>query len=171
MVINNKSLGKLSLAFDDIDDMILIEPTFIGSYILKIEILVGLNKIDKAYDLLLKSKEINPEFNSHYLEGLIYAAKNDKEKALKINKESGGYFALLGMKEEYIASILTPNSNAFVMYRAVSVKTRTDYILMINSEYYDWIKDDPRIQEFEKKEKEKYDMLQAKYGNLDFLDL
>ena len=86
------------------------------------------------------------------------------ENALKINKDDSWYFALLGMKEEFIKSDLnwrTERSNT----------NRSGYLILINNHFYKWVKDDPRIQEFMKKEKKKYEMLKAKYGNLDFLDL
>ena len=70
-----------------------------------------------------------------------------------------------GMKEEYIIAVLK-------YLTELSNSSRSEYLRLINkNQYYDWIKDDPRVQEFVKKEKKKYEMLKAKYGNLDFLDL
>jgi hypothetical protein len=123
-----------------------------------------MGKIDEAQDVLKKCREIDSESDYSYWEGLIYASKNDKENALKINKDNGWYYALLGMKEEYIIlalKYLTGRSN----------DNRSQYLRLINNHYYNWIKDDPRVQEFVKKEKKKYEILKAKYGNLDFLDL
>ena len=125
----NAFLSKWEMSINDYEDLILLEPKFVGPYLRKLGILLAMGKIDEAQDVLKKCREIDSESDYGYWEGLIYASKNDKESALKINKDNGWYYALLGMKEEYIILELKylnrrSNDNA------------SGYLRIINEKYY-----------------------------------
>jgi TolB-like protein/Tfp pilus assembly protein PilF len=162
-VQSNIGLGNLKEALIDLNEVILLEPNIIGVYLVKFSILVVQGNIIEAEEILEKCKAIDSNWDYSYWESIIYAAKNDKENALKKNINAW-IFALLGMKEKFIKSDLKwrkEQTNDFT----------SGYLLLINNQYYEWVKDDPRIQDFVMQEKRKYDMLISKYGNLEFVEL
>jgi len=163
--INKSVIGNREQVFDDLEEIIFLNPKSIVAYITLIILSIDDGRLDEAQDYLNTILELNPELNiDYYFKGALYAAKQDKKNALKVNSNNDWYFALLGMKEEYILFL-------YNKIKSPEYSRKNEYLQYINSIYYDWVKDDPRIQEFVKKEKEKYEMLKAKYGNLNFLEL
>ncbi|MCK5277931.1 MAG: hypothetical protein KAK04_05320, partial [Cyclobacteriaceae bacterium] len=163
----NGRLKNYEKSIEESEVVILLEPNNFGPYVRIFYNLILMNKIDQAEDFLETAKNKFPDANFSFQEGLIYASKGEKEKALKISRNASWYYAKLGMKEEYITTFLNEYAYAKLSEEAI----HQNYIWIINRTRYDWFKDDSRIQKIVQEEKEKYEVMKAKYGNLDFLDL
>jgi serine/threonine protein kinase/Flp pilus assembly protein TadD len=120
-------------------------------------------KYDKAAELIEHAEELkslNPDFprgNVTYYYALLYAAKEEKSKALEMySRPSGKLYSLLEMKEEAITCL--ENS---------SMKTQaSNYWELLNSPFYELLREDPRFQEILKKEKQRHNNLLSIYRGL-----
>jgi len=122
-----------------------------------------IKQFEKAEELIKKAKKIkllHPKSsftNILYYQGLLFAARGEKEKALAIYKQpDSDIFALLGMKEKAIKCIIEYTKE----------RKSSQYLDLINNPFYENLRDDPRFHKIVKKEKQKYEVLVKKYHDL-----
>jgi serine/threonine protein kinase/Tfp pilus assembly protein PilF len=122
-----------------------------------------IKQFEKAEGLIEKAKKIlllHPKSsfaNILYYQGLLFAARGEKEKALAIYKQpSSTIYSLLGMKDEAIKRL-----NEYT-----TESKRPQYLDLIHNPFFDNLRDDPRFQKIVKKEKQKYEELIKKYQDL-----
>ena len=89
---------------------------------------------------------------------MLFAAKGEKNKALAIRK-NGPVYALLGMKDEAIKYIKNEIKKGLEHFQYL-------YLPLINSTFYEGLRDDARFQDIVKKQKKKYEERLKKYGKL-----
>jgi TolB-like protein/Tfp pilus assembly protein PilF len=117
----------------------------------------------KAAELIKKAEKIKllhpqaPYSNISYYKSLLYASRDEKEKALAIYKQPDSYiYSLLGMKGKAI--------NRLIKY---TNKSKTpQYLDLKYNPFFDNLRDDPRFHKIVKKERKKYEDLIKKYGDL-----
>jgi serine/threonine protein kinase/CheY-like chemotaxis protein/lipoprotein NlpI len=116
-------------------------------------------KYDKSEGLLTRAEEINPGNSSvQFYKALLFAAKGEKNKALALRK-NGPVYALLGMKDEAIKYINNEIKKGFEHFQYL-------YLPLINSAFYESLRDDARFQDILKEQEKKYEERLKKYGKL-----
>jgi serine/threonine protein kinase/Tfp pilus assembly protein PilF len=112
-----------------------------------------LKQFEKAAELIKKAEKIKllhqgaPYSNISYYKGLLYAARGEKEKLLSIYKKpTAAMYSLLDMKEKAIKKLNEYIKNS----------ERPLYLDLVNSPFYDNLRDDSRFEKIVKKEKQKY---------------
>ena len=117
--------------------------------------LIRVGKYDEAGKLLAELESVDPNliFLPEY-KARFYAAREEKEKALSLDR-SAEVYSLLGMKDEAIQT----------MRKAISDGTRFPYLDLIHDPVYKNLRDDPRFKEIVAGAKISHEELIKKYGN------
>jgi uncharacterized protein YeeX (DUF496 family) len=109
--------------------------------------------------LLKKAERFHARFsNIQNYKSLVFAAKGEKDKALAIRR-SGAVYSLLGMKDEAIQYIQDEMKKDYEHHEC-------SYLSLLNSPFYDSLRDDTRFQEILKKAKQKYEERLKKFSDL-----
>ena len=120
---------------------------------------IMLKKYDRAEEFLGRVKKINPDYSSvRYYKALLLAAAGEKDKALSLSK-NGAVYSLLGMKDEAIEYINIQMERGHEHFQY-------SYLPLINSHFYDNLRDDPRFKQIVEKQERKYEDRLKKYGDL-----
>jgi serine/threonine protein kinase/CheY-like chemotaxis protein/Tfp pilus assembly protein PilF len=151
--------GQLEKAAVSIEKALEIEQGNFWSLLDQSILFIMKKKYDKAEGLLTRAEEINPGNSSvQFYKALLFAAKGEKNKALSLGK-NGPVYALLGMKEETIKYISNEIKKGFEHFQYL-------YLPLINSTFYESLRDDVRFEDILKKQKKKYEERLKKYGKL-----
>ena len=92
----------------------------------------------------------------------MFAATGEKDEALAIRK-NGAVYSLLGMKDEAIQYIEDEMKKDYEHHDC-------SYISLLNSPFYDSLRDDTRFHEILKKAKQKYEERLKKFADLWWLE-
>ncbi len=152
-------IGELEKAEISIGKAYDVEPDSIWVILDKSLLLIKMRKYNEAEELLTKAERLHPRFSTiQNYKSLVFAAMGEKEKALAIRK-NGAVYSLLGMKDEAIQYIEDEMKKDYEHYDC-------SYISLLNSPFYDSLRDDTRFQEILKKAKQKYDERLKKFADL-----
>jgi TolB-like protein/Tfp pilus assembly protein PilF len=152
-------IGELEKAEISIGKAYEVEPDSIWIIFHKSLLLIKMRKYNEAEELLRKAERLHPRFSTiQNFKSLLLAAKGEKDKALAIRK-NGAVYSLLGMKEEAIQYIENELKRDYEHHDC-------SYISLLNSPFYDSLRDDPRFQEILKKAKQKYEERLKKFADL-----
>jgi tetratricopeptide (TPR) repeat protein len=152
-------VGELDKAEMSIGKAYEVEPGSIWGILDKSLLLIKRGKYDEAEELLKEAERLQPRFSTiQHHKSLMLAAKGEKDKALAIRK-SGEVYSLLGMKDEAIQYIEDEVKKDYEHHDC-------SYISLLNSPFYDNLREDTRYQEILKKAKQKYDERLKKFGDL-----
>jgi serine/threonine protein kinase/Tfp pilus assembly protein PilF len=136
-----------------------VEPDSIWVILDKSLLLIKMGKYDEAEELLKKAERFHARFsNIQNYKSLVFAAKGEKDKALAIRR-SGAVYSLLGMKDEAIQYIQDEMKKDYEHHEC-------SYLSLLNSPFYDSLRDDTRFQEILKKAKQKYEERLKKFSDL-----
>lgn len=165
-------IGEYDKAINLLQEAIELGPDNVEHRLLFARQFIMMKKYDKAEEEISKAEKLDPvKPDIRYTRAFIFAAKNEKEKALAIIKDKDPYYftyllssvySVLGMKDEAIENIEKAIERGFFEIKAYLYS----YPFLINNHFYDNLGDDPRFQEILKKEKKKYEEKMRKYGNL-----
>ena len=143
-------IGELEKAEISIGKAYEVEPDSIWVILDKSLLLIKMRKYNEAEELLTKAERLHPRLSSiQNYKSLVFAAKGEKDKALAIRK-NGAVYSLLGMKDEAIQYIEDEMKKDYEHHDC-------SYISLLNSPFYDSLRDDTRFQEILKKAKQKYE--------------
>jgi serine/threonine protein kinase/tetratricopeptide (TPR) repeat protein len=152
-------IGELEKAEISIGKAYEVEPDSIWIVLDKSLLLIKTRKYNEAEELLTKAERLHPRFSTiEKYKSLMFAAIGEKDKALAIRK-SGDVYSLLGMKDEAIQYIEDEMKKDYEHYDC-------SYISLLNSPFYDGLRDDTRFQEILKKAKQKYEERLKKFADL-----
>ena len=152
-------IGELEKAEISIGKASEVEPDSIWIIFHKSLLLIKMRKYNEAEELLRKAERLHPRFSTiQNFKSLLLAAKGEKDKALAIRK-NGAVYSLLGMKEEAIQYIENELKKDYEHHDC-------SYISLLNSPFYDSLRDDPRFHEILKKAKQKYEERLRKFADL-----
>jgi tetratricopeptide (TPR) repeat protein len=152
-------VGELDKAEISIGKAYEVEPDSIWVLLDRSLLLIKMGKYDEAEKLLTKAERFHARFsNIQNYKSLVFAAKGEKDKALAIRK-SGSVYSLLGMKDEAIQYIEDEMKKEFEHHDC-------SYLSLLNSSFYDSLRDDARFQEILKKAKQKYEERLKKFDDL-----
>jgi serine/threonine protein kinase/Tfp pilus assembly protein PilF len=119
--------------------------------------LIRTRKYDEAEKLITELETIAPEFRSLPLQkALLFAARGEKEKALKLSRRSSAVYSLLGMKDEAIG----------LMQKSISEGGSFNYLSLLSNPQYNNIRGDPRFEKIVAEAKKTYETLSKKYGSI-----
>jgi tetratricopeptide (TPR) repeat protein len=136
-----------------------IEPESIWIILGKSLLLIKMREYNRAEELIAKAERLHPRILIiQTLKSLVRAAKGEKDKALAIRK-NGAVYSLLGMKEEAIEYIENELKKDYEHHDC-------SYMSLLNSPFYDSLRDDPRFHETLKKAKRKYEQRLKKFADL-----
>jgi len=155
--------GDYEQAIADYTKAIELDPNDARHFLYYAENCIRMRNYDQAADLLSRANTIhnlNPEAlfsNISLYTALLYAAKKEKQKALKIYpKPSSWLYALLEMNDESIAFISNKSQTRPASY----------YWDLLNNPFYEAFRDDPRFMEILKREQQKHQTLLDDYRGL-----
>lgn len=152
-------LGEVEKAALNIEKALEIEPDNFWSLVDCCLLNISKKKYEKGWELLTRAEKFNPEYSSvKFYKALLLAVNGEKHKALSINK-NGVVYALLGMKKEalkYISKNIKGGKEHF----------QYSYLPLINSHFYDNLRDDTQFHQIVKIQKQKYEERLKKYGDL-----
>ena len=152
-------MGEFEKAAISIEKALEIEPDNFWSLLDHSILFIMKKKYDRAEGLLARAEEINSGNSSvQFYKALLFAAKGEKNKALSLRK-NGSVYALLGMKGEAIKYISNEIKKGFEHFQYL-------YLPLINSTFYESLRDDVRFEDIVKKQKKKYEERLKKYGKL-----
>jgi len=152
-------LKEFKKAENSIEKAMEIEPDNFWSLMDECLLNIMKEKIDEAEKLLGRAEKINPgHYIIPYYKSIIFAVKGDKNRALAL-KKNGLIYSLLGMKDKAIKYIEDQANKEYEQYQY-------SYLLLINSLFYDNLRDDARFKEIISKQKQKYEERVKKFGNL-----
>jgi tetratricopeptide (TPR) repeat protein len=124
-----------------------------------IALYIKMKNQDKVRELLAETEKINPDYwGINYGRALLHATKGEKEKALKLHKNSEIY-ALLGMKDEAFDHLEKE-------IRGTAFEPYIFYYELMNNPYYSKLRSDPRYKKFLEREKALYEEALEKYGKM-----
>ncbi len=152
-------IGELEKAEISIGKAYEVEPESIWIILDKSLLLIKMKKYNEAEESIAKAERLHPRIsNIQTFKSLVLAAKGEKDKALAIRK-NGAVYSLLGMKEEAIQYIENESKKDYEHHDC-------SYISLLNSPFYDSLRDDPRFREILKKAKQKYEERLKKFADL-----
>ena len=152
-------IGELEKAEISIGKAYEVEPDSIWIILDKSLLLAKMKKYNEAEELIAKAERLHPRFsNIQSFKSLVLAAKGEKDKALAIRK-NGAVYSLLGMKDQAIQYIEDEMKKNYEHHDC-------SYISLLNSPFYDSLRDDSRFQEILKKAKQKYEDRLNRFGDL-----
>jgi serine/threonine protein kinase/Tfp pilus assembly protein PilF len=151
--------GELEKAEISIGKAYEVEPESIWIILVKTLLLINMRKYNEAEELIAKAERLHPRFsNVQTFKSLVLAAKGEKDKALAIRK-NGAVYSLLGMKEEAIQYIEGEMKKDYEHHDY-------SYISLLNSPFYDRLRDDTRFQKILKRAEQKYEERLNRFGDL-----
>ncbi len=152
-------IGELEKAEISIGKAYEVEPDSIWVILDKSLLLINMRKYNEAEELLTKAESLHPRFSTiQNYKSLVFAAKGEKDEALAIRK-NGAVYSLLGMKDKAIQYIEDEMKKDYEHHDC-------SYISLLNSPFYDSLRDDTRFQEILKKAKQKYEERLKKFADL-----
>ena len=141
-----------------------IDPEHMQSLNGMTEQLILMNQLDEADSLLARCKAINPDLSRNNISAAwLYAAKGEREKALSTHEDDIVYI-LLGMQDQAIRQLNMQHKNGWPL--GITGPRHGNYLSLKSLAIYDSLRDDPRFIEILKKEKQRYEELVQKYGEL-----
>jgi serine/threonine protein kinase/tetratricopeptide (TPR) repeat protein len=150
-------LKEFKRAEHSIEKAMEVEPDNFWSLVDKCLLYIMKEKISEAEKLLGRAARINPGYSAiPFYKSIIFAVKGDKNSALALNK-NGLIYSLLGMKDKAIKYIEDQAKNEYEHYQY-------SYLLLINSPFYDNLRDDARFEEIIRKQKQKYEDRLKRFG-------
>jgi len=154
--MNTGEFEKAALYFEKYFELAPVVLMFPGR---PIALYIKTRKYKKVEELIARTEKIQPDYwGIPYGKALLLAAKGEKDKALALYKNSEVY-SLLEMKDEAIKH-LNEEIRKSVPYPYIF------YLDLLNSPFYEKVRDDPRFKEIVKKEKKLYEEYLKKYGYL-----
>jgi serine/threonine protein kinase/tetratricopeptide (TPR) repeat protein len=152
-------VGELDKAEMSIEKVYEVEPDSIWGILDKSLLFIKMGKYDEAEELLKEAERLHPRFSTvQNHKSLMYAAIGENAKALAIKKD-GAIYSLLGMKDEAIRYIEDEMTKDYEHHDC-------SYISLLNSPFYNSLRDDTRFQEVLTKAKQKYEERLKKFGDL-----
>ncbi len=152
-------IGELEKAEISIGKAYEVEPDSIWVILDKSLLLINMRKYNEAEELLTKAESLHPRFSTiQNYKSLVFAAKGEKDEALAIRK-NGAVYSLLGMKDKAIQYIEDEMKKDYEHHDC-------SYISLLNSPFYDSLRDDTRFHEILKKAKQKYEERLKKFADL-----
>jgi serine/threonine protein kinase/Tfp pilus assembly protein PilF len=152
-------IGELEKAEISIGKTHEVEPDSIWGILDKSLLLINMRKYNEAEELLTKAESLHPRFSTiQNYKSLVFAAKGEKDEALAIRK-NGAVYSLLGMKDKAIQYIEDEMKKDYEHHDC-------SYISLLNSSFYDSLRDDTRFHEILKKAKQKYEERLKKFADL-----
>jgi tetratricopeptide (TPR) repeat protein len=152
-------VGELDKAEMSIEKVYEVEPDSIWGILDKSLLFIKMGKYDEAEELLKEAERLHPRFSTvQNHKSLMYAAIGENAKALAIRKD-GAIYSLLGMKDEAIRYIEDDMTKDYEHHDC-------SYISLLNSPFYNSLRDDTRFQEVLTKAKQKYEERLKKFGDL-----
>ena len=152
-------MGEFKKAAIYIEKSFEIEPDNFWSLLDHSILFIMKKKYDKAEELLAKAEKIIPGNSSvQFYKALLFAAKGEKNKALSLRK-NGVVYSLLRMNDKAIKYISDETKKGFEHFQYL-------YLPLINSTFYESLRDDVRFEDIVKKQKKKYEERLKKYGKL-----
>jgi serine/threonine protein kinase/Flp pilus assembly protein TadD len=152
-------IGELGKAEMSIEKAYEVEPDSIWILLDKSLLLIKMGKYNDAEELLAEAEKRHPRFSviqNH--KSLVFAAKGEKDKAIAYRKD-GVIYSLLGKKDEAIHYIEDEMKKDYEHHDC-------SYLSLLNSPFYDNLRDDTRFQEILKKAKQKYEERLKKFADL-----
>jgi serine/threonine protein kinase/Tfp pilus assembly protein PilF len=152
-------IGELEKAEISIGKAYEVEPDSIWVILDKSLLLINMRKYNEAEELLTKAESLHPRFSTiQNYKSLVFAATGEKDEALAIMK-NGAVYSLLGMKDKAIQYIEDEMKKDYEHHDC-------SYISLLNSPFYDSLRDDTRFHEILKKAKQKYEERLKKFADL-----
>jgi len=163
-------IGEFEKAANQLKKAIEIEPDNVIVRCSYVSQLIMMNKYDEAENEIAIAERIMPDsFYVKHNRAWIYAAKGERERALKLIKgrtsydfQTTGVYALLGMKDEAIRAIEEGIDRGFEDIKEYLYS----YPFLASNPCYDGLRYDPRFKEILEREKKKYEEKLKKYGKL-----
>jgi tetratricopeptide (TPR) repeat protein len=120
---------------------------------------IRMKRYNKVEELVARTEKMRPDYwGMPYIKALLYAAKGEKDKALKLFKNSEVY-SLLGMKDEAIEHLDKE------IRKSVS-HPHIFYYDLLNNPFYENLGNDPRFKEIIEREKKLYDEHVKKFEDI-----
>jgi non-specific serine/threonine protein kinase len=156
-------LGHFDRAQRDYQKALELKPDMVFALVNQLNLFIDMGELVRAEKLFEHVAQIKPDI--HELHAKLYAAKEDKEKALQLMGagQNMQVFSLLGMKDEavqFMENTLDRDKKSETSY----------YLLYKTNPCYDKLRDDPRFDEMLEKHKQVYEEIVKKYGDLDLSD-
>jgi serine/threonine protein kinase/Tfp pilus assembly protein PilF len=152
-------LNEFKKAEHSIEKAMEVEPDNFWSLVDKCLLYIMKEKIAEAEILLGRVEKVNPGYSViPFYKSIIFAVKGDKNRALAL-KKNGLIYSLLGMRDKAIKYIEDQAAKEYEQYQY-------SYLLLINSPFYDNLRDDARFGEIIRKQKQKYEERLRRFGDL-----